>query len=596
MVQGARAAPASEWGFYCAMAGEPDTKARGQDLDELVFECLERLDDRGLPAIEALLAAHPEAADSLRRRVGLLAAAGLLPEGREDGVPERLGRFRVGERVRSGPRAVLFRAQDLAAGGEVELLVLRPGQLDRPGERERFVTQARRAARVAAPGLLAVRTVGEEAGVPFVATEPRPGLSLAEVLRALGGRSPERLRGADLGELLQAVAPEPRPDSALPPLFAGSYFDTARRIVQRVAAALAVAHEHGLGHDALDAAAIDVTAGGRVVVSGCGLPALQSGSGDGFPPDGRADVYALGAILHQLLSLRPPAGRGAPPPLPRSIRGQLPVDLEAVRRRALDPDPERRHTGVAELARDLERVGAGEPLGLPAAGPVARGRAYLGRHPGRAAAALALIAATWLAPTALAFAALHQGRAARAELRTLALESEARQHRAAQLGTELAAREQVRRASDLAALRHAEGDPAQARVLLEGALERAAGPDRSTQLFALAELALERGEDATGCEWLRQAVAADDAEPTAPRRAALRLWRAAGAAAAGLPPYGRPEPQRAEELRTGAEDFLLVALEAGRLQPHDLAAAAYGALRDRPRLAAVLAGQPTGAR
>jgi WD40 repeat protein len=120
------------------------------------------------------------------------------------------------------------------------------------------------------------------------------------------------------------------------------------------------------------------------------------------------DVYALGAILYELLVRRPPF-RGATdvatlrqvvadePARPRRLRPGLPRELEAICLKCLEKEPGRRYAGAGALAEDLERFLAGEPVRARPAGPWARSWKWARRRPSAAAlvvvTALALMAA-----------------------------------------------------------------------------------------------------------------------------------------------------------------------------------------------------------
>src|SRR5262245_56732009 len=99
----------------------------------LVAECLERFDVEGPAAIEAICAANPEHAESIRARVARLASIGLLArdggDGADDRIPERLGEFRLIRRLGGGGMGVVFLAEQSSLGRQVALKVVRPSEL-----------------------------------------------------------------------------------------------------------------------------------------------------------------------------------------------------------------------------------------------------------------------------------------------------------------------------------------------------------------------------------------------------------------------------------------------------------------------------------
>src|SRR5262249_20795360 len=108
-----------------------------------------------------------------------------------------------------------------------------------------------------------------------------------------------------------------------------------------------------------------------------------------------ADVYSLGATLYELLIGRPPFYGSADevvlrqiaqdrPVPPRSLRPEIPPDLETVCLKCLEKRPEHRYPTAAALADDLKRFLKGDPIHARPPGRVVRGWRWLQRHPGEA--------------------------------------------------------------------------------------------------------------------------------------------------------------------------------------------------------------------
>src|SRR5262249_4134176 len=135
--------------------------------------------------------------------------------------------------------------------------------------------------------------------------------------------------------------------------------------------------------------------------------------------DVRADVYALGMTLYELLTLKPAYATGDRLKLiesirhteaatPRSIDGHIPRDLETIVMKAIDKDPRRRYQSADEMGEDLRGFGNGEAIKARRVGPVERFTRWCRHHPavaGLIAAVLLLMAvgttvSTWQAVVA----------------------------------------------------------------------------------------------------------------------------------------------------------------------------------------------------
>jgi eukaryotic-like serine/threonine-protein kinase len=197
-----------------------------------------------------------------------------------------------------------------------------------------------------------------------------------------------------------------------PPGSDGRYFDTIARLLAEVADALQYAHREGVVHRDIKPSNLLLSPDGRLRVNDFGLARVleQPGmtvSGDflgtpaymspeqiraGRTVDRRTDVYSLGATLYELLTLRPPfAGESRAqvlaqvlqndPVPPRRLNPGVPRDLDTVCLKALDKNPARRYQTAAEMAADLRRFLAGEPVAARRVGLLGRARKFARQRP-----------------------------------------------------------------------------------------------------------------------------------------------------------------------------------------------------------------------
>jgi tRNA A-37 threonylcarbamoyl transferase component Bud32 len=279
------------------------------------------------------------------------------------GEPE-LTRYEIRDRIGEGATAVVYRAWDRELRRTVAVKVLKERAAKNEIVRQRFRRESQAAAGLSHPNLVPVYDVGEENGRLFIVMELVEGRTLSEWLR--GPADPSRVG-----------------------------------LIEKVARGVAAAHAKGIVHRDLKPGNILVTAGGEPKVADFGLAHLlgpeeeltRTGSTLGTPlymsPEQvrgrgreispRTDVYALGAILYELLAGRPPHGGETPMDLYEKILNDdpaplpgAPPDLDTIARKALAKEPAGRYGTAGEFAEDLRRAAAGEPI-------LARPESWLGR-------------------------------------------------------------------------------------------------------------------------------------------------------------------------------------------------------------------------
>ncbi|MBA4064271.1 MAG: hypothetical protein C0501_11265 [Isosphaera sp.] len=311
-----------------------------------------------------------------------------LPDGRaEDRPPPDLPPAPPGyefeRELGRGGMGVVFLARQTRLKRPVALkMILHPG-LAGAAAVARFRTEAEAVARLQHPGIVQIHEVGEHAGLPWFSLEFCPGGGLD---RALGGN--------------------PLPARA------------AAALVEAVARAVAAAHARGVVHRDLKPGNILLGAADEPKVADFGLARLadaedsrtrtgivmgtpsymapEQAAGDPRRVGPAADVYALGAVLYECLTGRPPF-RGAStadtlvqvqtrePVAVRDLAPGVPRDLETVAHRCLQKDPARRYPSAAALADDLGRFLAGRPVSARPVGRAERAARWARRNPAVAA-------------------------------------------------------------------------------------------------------------------------------------------------------------------------------------------------------------------
>jgi tetratricopeptide (TPR) repeat protein len=337
------------------------------------------------------------------------------PSQQEEELPDLPGYEVLGE-VGRGGMGIVYKARQRSLDRVIALKMLRGGPSHKE-ERVRFQAEAILVARLQHPNIVQVHEVGEHAGRPFFVMEYVEGQSLAAFI---GGR------------------PQPARKAA--------------QLVGILARAMHFAHTHHILHRDLKPANVLLTAAGDAKITDFGLAkhlrhfSGQTRTGDvlGTPsymapeqaasqPDSLSaatDVYALGAVLYEMLTGRPPFHAETPlgtlsqvlyaePVPPSRLRAKTPRDLETVCLKCLEKAPGRRYPSAAELADDLDRFCEGRPVRARRVTPWGRTLRWARRRPALAGL-LGVSAATVLALLTLwrwYDAREHQrGRAARAEV------------------------------------------------------------------------------------------------------------------------------------------------------------------------------------
>ncbi len=305
-----------------------------------------------------------------------------------ESLPRKFGDYELLERIAQGGMGVVYRARQLSLRRIVAVKLLLAGEFATREFVQRFRREASAAAVLQHPHIVAIHDVGVHEGQHYLSMDHVDGRDLAQVV---------------------ATTPLTAPRAA--------------RYVRVIAEAIHFAHERGILHrdlkpsnviidDAdqprvtdfglarrLDQSA-SLTATGQVLGSPGFMPPEQAGMiGVGVGP--ASDVYSLGAILYHALTARPPfqgetlhqvlqQAVATDPVSPRRLNPAVPADLETICLKCLAKEPARRYATARELADELGRFLAGEPIHARPIGRIELAWRWCHRRPAQAVLTVAL--------------------------------------------------------------------------------------------------------------------------------------------------------------------------------------------------------------
>jgi len=331
--------------------------------------------------VEALLAAHGQAGSFLDRPVNPAETA-TLPPGPDCvdpllGIVRYIGDYELLAELGRGGMGVVYKARQASLKRLVALKMILAGGHAGAADLARFRTECEAIARLQHPNIVQVYEVGEHEGKPFFSLEFCPGGSLDKKLDGTPWQP------GDAARLLETLA-------------RAMHAAYEKKVIHRdLKPANILLSEKGLAKitDFGLARKID-EAGQTASAAVMGTPSYMApeqaeGKKDVGPA---ADVYALGAILYECLTGRPPFKAATPldtamqvvsdEPVPlRRLQSKTPVDLETICLKCLQKEPMKRYTTALELAEDLQRFQAGRPVLARPVGQVERGWRWCRRNP-----------------------------------------------------------------------------------------------------------------------------------------------------------------------------------------------------------------------
>jgi beta-lactam-binding protein with PASTA domain/predicted Ser/Thr protein kinase len=264
------------------------------------------------------------------------------------------GRYKIIRKLGSGGMANVYLAEDQELGRRVAIKILNERHANDEQFVDRFRREAKHAAGLSHPNIVAIYDRGEAEGTYYIAMEYLDGRSLKELIVARG----------------------PAPVSVA--------IDYARKILD----ALRFAHRNGIVHRDIKPHNVIVDAEGRVKVTDFGIARagasqmtevgsiigtaqyLSPEQAKGAPVDQTSDLYSVGIVLYELLTGKVPFTGDSPveiamkhisaiPEPPSSLRPDVPDDLDLVVLRALGKTPDERYPSAEEMDKDLGRVAQG---------------------------------------------------------------------------------------------------------------------------------------------------------------------------------------------------------------------------------------------
>ena len=266
-------------------------------------------------------------------------------------IAEKFPGYEVVECLGRGGMGVVYKARQKSLDRWVAIKVLAPERVGEGRFAEHFGREAKTLAKMSHPNIVTVFDHGERDGLYYIAMELVDGVNLRDLLRE-GKMNPE-----------QALA-----------------------IVPSICEALEYAHGKGIVHRDIKPENLLLDRKGRIKVADFGIASLVGSTGErsGTPPymapeqdggtvDRRTDIYALGAVLYEMLTGDPVAKDAVAP----SQKVQMDVRIDEMVLRALDKEPEQRYQTAGEFRTVVKTIShPAENFGSDAISCVDKARAY----------------------------------------------------------------------------------------------------------------------------------------------------------------------------------------------------------------------------
>lgn len=322
--------------------------------------------------VEALLDAYDKSEDLMSRSAKEYVEDVAAEQG-ASAMPGRIGNFRLIREIGRGGMAIAYLAEDEELGREVALKILPPAFGNSERSVARFRHEARAIASLLHPNIVPIHTVGEDNGIHYIVMEYVKGVSLDHRLK----------------ELRNVVDPAGRSTRTK-----STYLQSTVTLIAQVADALEHAHQHGIIHRDVKPANILIDQDGvprladfgiaknlaeegltdpGSITGTCRYMSPEQASAAGSSVDHRTDIFSLGVVLYESISLQLPFDGETPEQIlsqviskrPRRVRSYNPTisrDLETICHKAIEKSPNERYQSAAHLAADLRCYVSGNPI------------------------------------------------------------------------------------------------------------------------------------------------------------------------------------------------------------------------------------------
>jgi len=377
--------------------------------------------------VEALLAIHAEDHKHGVRLPLMSVASASSASGAlgADSHSSRIDEFELLRELGRGGMGVVHLARDTALDRLTAVKVLAPHLVDSEQAVERFRREGRAVAGLTHPGIVPVYRAAHSNGRHYIAMAYVEGQTLHDRIRAARPPAGDATPTGELPEVLR----DPQ------------VVREAARIVAAVAEAIDHAHRSGVVHRDVKPSNIIIDSSGEPHLTDFGIAKIDGGLALTTPgdlagtvhymspeqtleaPDSvdhRSDIFSLGIVLYEMLTLRRPfdgpnqqrvidAIRSGEPPDLHTANPIVPVDLATICHKALEKRPQNRYQTAAHMAADLRAFLAGDPILARPPSAIRRARRWAKRHRTGLAAA-SVVACVALAAGSVALVVLQQQR------------------------------------------------------------------------------------------------------------------------------------------------------------------------------------------